>query len=184
MTQHDPSVETRLRRLEDRAELRELVARYAVAIDDRDIEAITALFTPDGAFRSRDGVMNARGREAVVEQFRGRFKALTVSYHFSHDQILSFAGDPETARGLVTAHAEVWRNGRALVAALRYEDMYRRHEGRWCFADRLLSFLYYLPVDEYAQGLGDRLRMRAYGDHRPADFPESLPNWQRYHGGG
>ena len=57
-----------------------------------------------------------------------------------------------------------------------------RHEGRWCFADRLLSFLYYLPVDEYAQALGDRLRMRAYGDRRPADFPESLPNWQLYHG--
>jgi uncharacterized protein (TIGR02246 family) len=184
MTLDDRSVETRLRRLEDRAELRELVARYAVAIDDRDIEAITALFTPDGTFRSQDGVMNARGREAVVEQFRGRFKSLTVSYHFSHDQILSFSSDPDSATGLVTAHAEVWRNGRALIAALRYADSYRRHQGQWCFADRLLSFLYYLPVDEYAQGLGDRLRMRAYGDRRPADFPESLPSWQLYHGGG
>lgn len=182
MTEPAASLEARLRRLEDRAELRELVARYAVAIDDRDIDAIAALFTPEGAFRSRDGVMNARGRAAVLEQFRGRFQALTVSNHFSHDHILSFGADADEARGLVTAHAEVWRNGRALIAALRYADTYRRHEGRWRFAERLLSFLYYLPVEEYAQGLGDRLRMRAYGDRRPADFPESLATWKHYHG--
>jgi ketosteroid isomerase-like protein len=174
------STEARLRRLEDRAELAELIARYAVAVDDRDVEAISALFTPDGAFRSKDGVMNAQGNAAVLEQFRGRFRALKVSYHFSHDHIFSFGADSDAATGLITAHAEVWRNGRALIGALRYEDSYRRHQGRWCFADRLLWFLYYLPVEEYATALGDPLRQRAYGDRRPADFPESLPTWQKY----
>jgi ketosteroid isomerase-like protein len=175
------TTEARLRRLEDRAELAELIARYAVAVDDRDIEAIGALFTPDGAFRSKDGVMQARGREAVLEQFRGRFRALKLSYHFSHDHIFEFGADADAATGLITAHAEVWRNGRALIGALRYQDSYRRHQGRWCFADRLLFFLYYLPVDEYATALGEPLRQRAYGDRRPADFPESLPTWQQYH---
>ena len=182
MTQNSSALEKRIRRLEDRAELRELVAHYCLAVDDRDIDALAALFTPDASFRSQDGVMNAQGRDAVLEQFRGRFVALKATNHFAHDQILSFGEDPHTATGLLTSHAEVWRNGRALIAALRYRDTYRRHEGRWCFADRLLSFLYYLPVDEYAQGLGSRLRMRAYGDQRPADYPEALPSWQRYHG--
>jgi len=176
------SVEARLRRLEDRSELHELVARYAVAIDDRDLGGIAELFTADGAFRSRDGVMNAQGRAAVLAQFRGRFAALKVSNHFSHDHILTFDTDPDRARGLLTAHAEVWRNGCALIAALRYQDSYRRELGRWRFAERLLSFLYYLPVEEYAQGLGDHLRMRAYGDRRPADFPETLATWKQYHG--
>lgn len=175
------STEARLKRLEDRAELAELIARYALAVDDRDIEAIAALFTPDGAFRSQDGVMNARGTEAVLEQFRGRFRALKLSNHFSHDHVFKFGADPDAATGLVTAHAEVWRNGRALIGALRYQDSYRRYQGRWCFADRLLFFLYYLPVEEYASALGDPLRQRAYGDRRPADFPESLPTWQLYH---
>jgi ketosteroid isomerase-like protein len=175
------SIEARLRRLEDRAELAELIARYALAVDDRDLDAIAALFTPDGAFRSRDGVMEARGTQAVLEQFRGRFRALKLSNHFSHDHVFTFGDDPDAATGLVTAHAEVWRNGRALIGALRYQDAYRRHQGRWCFADRLLFFLYYLPVEEYASALGDPLRQRAYGDRRPADFPESLPTWQQYH---
>jgi len=126
--------------------------------------------------------MEARGRDAVIEQFRGRFSALKATNHVAHDQILTFGEDVDSVSGLVTSHAEVWRNGRALVTALRYRDVYRREQGRWRFADRLLSFLYYLPVDEYAQGLGSRLRMRAYGDQRPADYPEALPSWKLYHG--
>lgn len=176
------SLEERIRALEDRAELRELVARYGVAVDDRDIDALSALFTPDAIFRSVDGVMSALGREAVMQQFRGRFAALKATNHIAHDQILELGPGPDDATGLVSSHAEVCRNGRVLIAALRYRDRYRRHEGRWRFAERALSFLYYLPVEEYAEGLAGRLRMRAYGDRRPADYPESLPSWRRYHG--
>ncbi len=176
------TLQERVRRLEDRAQLRELVASYCIAVDDRDIEALGELFTADGRFRSQDAMMDARGREAVLHQFRGRFAALKATNHIAHDQILTFGEDADSASGLVTSHAEVWRNGRALVAALRYRDLYRRQAGRWRFADRLLSFLYYMPVDEYAQGLGSRLRMRAYGDQRPADYPEGLPSWKLYHG--
>ncbi|MGC8517786.1 MAG: nuclear transport factor 2 family protein [Steroidobacteraceae bacterium] len=181
---HDLSALTRrITALEDRLALRELVARYGVAVDDRDIEALAALFTPEAVFRSQDGVMSAHGRAAIIEQFHARFSALKATNHVAHDQIIELnSKDPDRATGLVSSHAEVWRNGQALITALRYRDQYRRHEGRWCFAERSLSFLYYLPVAEYAEGLGSRLRMRAYGDQRPADYPEGLPSWRRYHG--
>lgn len=181
MNDEPTSLERRIRRLEDRAELRELIARYCLAIDDRDIDALTQLFTPDASFRSVDGVMSALGRAAVIQQFHGRFASLKATNHIAHDQILDLGPDPDAAEGLVSSHAEVCRDGRAFVAALRYRDRYRRHEGRWRFAERSLSFLYYLPVEEYAEGLASRLRMRAYGDRRPADYPESLPAWRRYH---
>lgn len=171
----------RIRALEDRAELRELVARYGIAVDDRDIDALTELFTPRASFRSADGVLSACGREAVIEQFRGRFAVLEATNHIAHEQILELGPDADAAAGLVTSHAEVCRNGQTLVAALRYRDRYRREQGRWRFAERALSFLYYLPVEEYAEGFASRLRMRAYGDRRPADYPESLPSWRRYH---
>jgi hypothetical protein len=83
---------------------------------------------------------------------------------------------------MILSHAEVWRNGAALIAAIRYFDTYRREGGRWRFAERLLKFLYYVPVPEYAEALGDRNRMRAYGDRRPADWPEGTPAWERYYG--
>jgi ketosteroid isomerase-like protein len=184
MSDEIAALRARLRVLEDRAELRELVARYGLAIDDRDIEALTTLFTADARFRSRDGVMNAAGRAAVIDQFRGRFSALGPTNHVAHEQVCTFGSDADSATGIVTSHAEVWRHGRAFIAAIRYADTYRREEGRWRFADRLLSFFYYLPVDEYAKGLGDPLRMWVYGDQRPADYPEALPSWRLYHGSG
>lgn len=182
---HEPSAElaARIGRLEDRAAIRQLVARYGFLIDDRDLDGVLNLFTPDGVFRSHDGVMQARGREAVAEQFRARFAALGPTNHFTHDHVIDFdEQDRHRAAGLVNSHAEVWREGRPMIVALRYADVYRRHDGRWCFEERALSFFYYIDVREYAEALGGRLRMRAYGDHRPADYPEALPSWRRYHG--
>lgn len=174
-------MEHRLARLEAREAIRELVARYCLVIDDRDIDGIGRLFTHDARFRSRDGVMDAAGREAIIAQFHGRFAVLGPSNHFTHDHIIWFDGD-DRARGLVNSHAEVVRNGETLWAALRYEDEYRFEDGMWKFADRLLGFFYYLPARDYAELMRRPDRMRAYAEPRAADFPESLETWQRYHG--
>ena len=179
------TLEQRLAKLEAKDEIRELVAHYGIVIDDRDLDGIEALFTRDGSFRSKDGVFNAIGRDAVMDQFRARFAVLGPTNHFAHEHIITLdTTDCASAAGLVTSHAEVWRNGVAMIAALRYEDIYRVEAGRWRFAERLLSFLYYMPITEYPTGFGDRLRQRAYGDHRPADYPEALPSWKRFHDDG
>lgn len=181
---HPKSLEERIARLEDLEAIRALVARYGFAIDDRDLAAVGALFTQDGRFRSRDGVMDANGRPAVLAQFEGRFAALGPTNHFSHDHVIWLDdAAPGRARGLVSSHAEVVRNGRPMVVALRYEDEYRREDGTWRFADRLLSFLYYVDVREYAEAIRTPLRMRAYETPAPADYPESLDTWRRYHAG-
>lgn len=180
---NDKDLARRVARLEAREAIRELVASYCRVIDDRDIDGIGALFTHDARFRSRDGVMDATGRDAIIEQFHGRFAVLGPSNHFTHDHIIHFDGtDGLQARGQVNSHAEVVRNGEALWAALRYDDEYRFEDGMWRFADRLLGFFYYLPVKDYAELLTLPERMRAYAEPRPADFPESLESWKRYQG--
>ena len=177
------TLEQRVARLEAKDEIRELVARYGVAIDDRDLDGVSALFTRNGSFRSKDGVLNATGRDAVMDQFRQRFSVLGPTNHFVHEHIIAIdQADVARASGLATSHAEVWRDDVAMIAALRYDDAYRLEEGRWRFEERLLSFLYYMPVTDYPAGFGDRLRQRAYGDRRPADYPEALASWKRHHG--
>ena len=117
----------RIRRLEDREAIRELVARYCLVIDGRDVAGIADCFTADGGFRSRDGVLNARGRAAVVQQFHGRFAALGPTFHFTHDHVIRFDDrDADRAWGIVTSHAELVRNGQPMWVALRYEDEYLR----------------------------------------------------------
>jgi ketosteroid isomerase-like protein len=178
----ESNLEWRVRRLEDRIAIGELVARYCFAVDDRDIDGLARLFTRAARVRSRDGVMDATGRDAIVAQFHGRFAVLGPSNHFTHDHLIEFdAADPDRARGLVSSHAEVVRNGETLWAALRYDDEYRFEDGAWRFADRLLGFFYYLPVKDYAELMKRPDRLRAYAEPRPADYPESLETWKRYH---
>ncbi len=176
------NTEQRIARLEARAEIRELIARYCFTIDERDIEGIGECFTRDGVFRSLDGVMNAAGREAVVAQFHGRFSVLGPSNHFTHDHTVEFDdGDPHRAGGIVNSHAEVVRNDAPMLAALRYHDEYRHEEGRWRFQSRTLAFFYYLRPAEYLEAMSGSARNRAYAQPQPADFPERTDAWQRYY---
>jgi hypothetical protein len=176
------TLEQRIARLEARAEIRELVGRYCFTIDERDIEGIGQCFTRGGAFRSLDGVMNAVGRDAVVEQFHGRFSVLGPSNHFTHDHVIEFdERDSARASGIVNSHAEVVRNNEPMLASLRYHDDYRFEEGRWRFEARVLSFFYYVRLEEYREAMGGTLRNRAYPAPQSADFPESSPAWQDYY---
>ena len=172
-------LEARLRRLEDRESIRELVARYGQVVDDRDITGVEALFTPDAVFRTRGGEMNAVGLAAVMDNFRGRFAAMTASNHFVHDHIITFESDDE-ARGFVNSHAEVVRHGQPLVVAMRYEDGYRRANGRWQFTAREVAFFYYVPAARYAELLPVRKRVFGYGDPVDADWPEGTATYLEY----
>lgn len=167
------AIEGRLRRVEDRLAIRELVSAYTFAIDDRDLDRVADLFAEDGRFRSADGVMDAHGRAAICDQFLARFDALGFNFHVTHDQVVEFFASDD-ATGQVSSHAEVVRAGEAMVTGMRYHDAYRRcADGRWRFADRCIHFFYYLPVADYREALNGRGRMRAYGDVRDAELPES-----------
>ena len=179
------TLEARIRRLEDREAIAELIARYCLVMDNRDMENMPDLFTPDVVIRSADGVMNTVGREAAVELFRGRFRVLGPSNHFTHDRIVTFdESNPDRATGLVLAHAEMNRKNQPMLAAIRYEDVYLRHAGRWKFRSRTLAFMYYVPTAEYLDALGPGIgtRNRAYDSAVAADWPEQLPTWRSYYG--
>lgn len=172
----------RLDRLEAESAIRALAARYCFAIDDHDLDAVAALFTADARVWSRDGVMDAVGRDAIIRLYEGRFAVLGPSNHVSHDHWIRFGENPNEAEGLLSAHAELYRNETPMVTALRYQDRYKRVDGEWLFAERELTFLYYVPLSDYPGILGQPDRMRAYGDRRPADYPETLASWKDYRG--
>lgn len=171
--------EARFARVEADIEIRALAAQYCFAIDDRDLDTVARLFLPDARVWSKDGIMDAVGVDSIVELYKGRYASLGATNHVTHDHLIVHEAQDQ-ARGRVSAHAEVWLNDAALVAALRYSDRYTRIGGHWRFSERKLSFLYYLPVHDYADALGRLDRMRAYGDARPADYPERLPTWRDY----
>lgn len=174
------NLDARIDRLEAESAIRALAARYCFAIDNHDLAAVADLFAQDARVYSQDGVMDARGRDAIIAQYEGRFKVLGPSNHVSHDHWIRLGDDPDRAEGLLSAHAELWRNGEMMVTALRYNDVYVREGGEWRFRERALSFLYYIPLADYPSILGSSDRMRAYDKPAPADYPERLPTWKDY----
>lgn len=174
----DGDLARRLRAVEDRLAISDLQARYTLAMDDHDLDRAAPLFAEQGRFRSADGVMDAIGREAICDQYRGRFSALRFNFHVTHDHLIELDPvDPDRATGVVSSHAEVVRGGVPMITAMRYTDSYVREDGAWRFADRLLRFFYYLPVTDYVAALPTRGRMRAYGDVRDAELPEDTPTF-------
>ncbi|MEO1240305.1 MAG: nuclear transport factor 2 family protein [Pseudomonadota bacterium] len=176
------SLEERVRRLEACEDIRSLAARYTFAVDNRDLKAIAACFSEHARFRSKDGVLNAVGRDAIMAQFDARFLVLGPGAHYTHDHVVWFEkSNLSIARGLVSSHAELIRNGRPMITSLRYDDEYIVEDEKWVFSDRLLSFFYYLETGDYLKYLGDKKRMRAYDEPWDADFPEALASWRKYH---
>ncbi|MEY9212184.1 nuclear transport factor 2 family protein [Thermobifida halotolerans] len=147
MTDHE-QFERRLRRVEDRARIHDLVARYAVAVDDRDHAAVARMYTAEGVFEHAG--VRLRGREEIEGFLRERGGLNGKTVHSPHNVVIDWLTD-DTARGIVTGHAEIERGGEFLVAALRYHDSYVREEGVWRFRERRTKFLYVTPVQELAE---------------------------------
>jgi uncharacterized protein (TIGR02246 family) len=163
------NVERRLQRVEDRIELSDLVARYGVAVDDRDEATLRELFARDATFTGVRG--ETRGRDAVVAYYLERFRTFGPSFHVPHSQTVTFDGD-DAATGVVSAHAELAGADGAFWVALRYLDVYVREDGAWRFASRAIRQLYALPLRELADHLGAPDRVRWPGtDPRAADLP-------------
>ena len=54
-------IEARLRRIEDKADIEDLVVLYGFVMDERDLAGVRRLFTEDATLRSQDGVFAASG---------------------------------------------------------------------------------------------------------------------------
>ena len=147
----------RLRRLEDREEIRSLIAVYGRAVDDRDWESITRQYTVDAQFESAGG--RSVGVEAIIDYYRERTADYVASYHYPHSIEITFIDD-DSATGLVCAHAELTLGGDTVMVALRYHDDYRRVDGGWRFHERTIQLLYVLKLSDLPTEFASRLRVR------------------------
>ncbi|AWH01217.1 nuclear transport factor 2 family protein [Rhodococcus ruber] len=167
----------RLTRLEDRARIQDLVAAYAIAVDDHDIETLLSLFTEDGEFERAGSV--AHGHEEIREFYVAAMDRYSLTLHSPLSDQICVDGD--TARGLLTGRAELALDGTLVMAAYRYSDEYVRDRDRWLFRRRSLRFMYAVPFEKMNAGLCTTERIQWPGTHpQRADFPESLPTWSTY----
>ncbi|MGK5111452.1 MULTISPECIES: nuclear transport factor 2 family protein [unclassified Geodermatophilus] len=158
--------------------IRDLGVLYARAVDDHDVDAVVAMYTPDGVFERR-GVA-ATGAAGIRAAYVASFDTYRTMLHTPHPGVTQLHGDG-TASGWSHGHAELATRSTLVLASFRYEDEYRCVEGRWLFARRSLTFMYAVPADQMATGFGSIERMRwPRTAPEAADYPESSPTWDTY----
>lgn len=169
MAETSEALQRRLRRLEDRAELEDLVVRYFLACDDDDWDALYEVFSADAEFA------DAFGRDQVVEVMRESRAEMGPSVHTPDATLFSFdEQDEDVARGVVAAHWELSIAGRTLYGAVRYEDEYARERERWRIRRRAIRIRHLGPWEEIASSLTSATPVRWPGRApAPADLPVS-----------
>jgi hypothetical protein len=115
----------------DADELRNLLQRYARAADDRDVEALAAVFHPDATI---DGARGSMTLDAWLDTMRGP-RAFPTSMHVLGDPLIELADGKGT--GVLDTYAVVYQLGDRdagqddLTLGVRYVDGVRRVDGRW-----------------------------------------------------
>ena len=139
------SLEKRLRVLEDRAALKELVDTFSNLADIRDVDTQVQLFTEDATVTSiTDGQTGSSftGRSELARAFGGVLAQFDTITHINGQQTVQINGDRAsgTAYCLVTLirtedGQRIWR-----TSGVRYEDQYLRDGERWLIAGRTSHF--------------------------------------------
>ncbi|MBA2813846.1 nuclear transport factor 2 family protein [Streptomyces sp. KM273126] len=164
-------LESRIRRLEDRAAIEDLVIRYFLAADDNDLETLGSTFAPDAEFLMGGGFSGGSDRESIVRFIKEDRATMGVTVHTQNFTLLTFHDD-DHADGVVGAHLELARGGTTVYGAVRYLDDYVRADAGWQIKRRELAVLHVGPWEDVATSLTAELRSRWPGQ-KPvaADLP-------------
>jgi 3-phenylpropionate/cinnamic acid dioxygenase small subunit len=131
--------------MQPRGEIEDALYGYALAYDEADIEALVACFTPDASFATNSGADAVVGAAALREFYastRGRRAELGQQpRHLVNNVRLEQHGDDEAVAVSYMVLIVTQADGSAGVECTgRYRDTLRRTDGRWLFAERVLTF--------------------------------------------
>jgi len=168
----------RIDRLESLDAIRQLVSKYSLTLDMRDLDAHVNLFAPDIQV-SRETKGRAALKAWLDDTLRLQFRG--TSHHVGN-HIIEF-DDPDHAHGIVYSkneHETPRKDGGTdwVIMQMIYWDNYERIDGIWCFRRRLPCYWY--AADLNAPPIGDK-KMR-WPDRDPYDgaYHELFPSWEAF----
>ena len=171
------SLARRIDRLESLEQIRQLPAKYALALDMRDMDAMVSLFPEDVRVgRGTSGRLALRGY--MDRTLRSPF---TGTSHHIGGHIIEF-DDPDHAHGVVYSKNEHETGDEWVIMQMMYVDDYIRAPGpdglRWYFARRLP--LYWYATDLNKPPLG-KCKMRWPGtEWAEGNFHKLFPSYESF----
>ncbi len=161
-----------LERLIAHDEIRQLVSRYAVAVDARDLDTLVSLFVPQVRVgRSR------QGHAALREDFERSLGAVGVTILQVGTQVVDLV-DADHATGTVYCSGQVEDGDRWIHQSIVYHDTYTRHEGRWCFVRRVHELFHGVAAPTHPR----RQHAANWPEHADGvgTAPESFGTWAAF----
>ena len=130
-------MDTKIQRLLDIEDIKQLKARYCRAVDDASYyHEFAELFAPDGRFIEPPD-LEFIGREAIARWMEEDYKPEVVwSRHFAVAPLIEIDGDSATGRwqGLLMSIVNKDDGSEGMLwAAGTYDETYRRIDGEWLF---------------------------------------------------
>ena len=170
---NDADLLARIDRLESLDEIRQLAAKYSLALDMRDLDAMAGLFPAD--IRVGKG---ASGREALRKWLDDTMRhQFTGTSHHIGNHIIEFT-DADHAHGVVYSKNEHETGEEWVIMQMMYIDDYERVDGQWFFRRRLP--LYWYAVDLNKPPIGEN-KMRWPGrEPYSGGYHDYFPSWKAF----
>ena len=171
------TLEERIDRLESVEEIRQLVSKYSLSLDMRDLDAHVNLFAEDIRV-SQDATGRAQLKQWLDDTLRLQF---TGTSHHVGNHIIEF-DDPDHAHGVLYSkneHETPSESGDEwVIMQMLYWDNYERIDGHWYFRRRLPCYWYATdlnkpPVGEQKMRWPDR-------DVYDGAFHDLFPSWEKF----
>ena len=167
------SLEARIDRLESLDAIRQLPAKYALALDMRDMDAMVSLFPADVRV-GKDSTGRAALRAYMDRTLRSPF---TGTSHHIGGHVIEF-DEADHAHGVVYSKNEHETGDEWVIMQMMYVDDYIRIDGRWYFQRRLP--LYWYATDLNKPPIGDN-KMRWPGtDWVEGNFHKLFPSYAEF----
>ena len=166
-------LQARVERLEALDEIRQLAAKYAVALDMRDLDALVNLFVDDVGVPGK-----SRGRAALRAWYDAAMRRdLLGSAHGVLGHIID-VHDADNASGLIYSRNDLETESVWIIELLAYLDSYQRRDGHWYFVRRTPLFWYQSDITNPPLGAG-KIRWPGSPGH-DGEFHDAFPSWKEF----
>ena len=167
------TLEQRIDRLESIDEIRQLVSKYSLSLDMRDLDAHVNLFAEDIRV-SRELTGRPYLKRWLDDTLRLQF---TGTSHHVGNHVIEF-DDPDHAHGVVYSKNEHETGDEWVIMQMMYWDNYERIAGRWFFRRRLPCYWY--ATDLNKPPIGDNKMRWPDRERYEGAFHELWPSWKEF----
>ncbi|TCP96022.1 SnoaL-like protein [Cricetibacter osteomyelitidis] len=135
-----------IQQIQDHFEIKHLVDHFSNLADEKRVEEQKPLFTEDAVvntYINGELVFEMQGREQIGQVFTDYLAGFDKVYHLNGQQTVELNGDE--AEGITYCQVALTheQDGKQMMLShyVRYEDSYRKVDGKWLIAKRIAKFL-------------------------------------------